>query len=272
MGSPPWLVAWVRRAFPLARPLARFTQLSAVGRLAERLLFEEDELFIVPKRRTVVIDEPMPSEQEQLILPSEVVEHFIRESPHRWRMATCICREAKGCEHYPIDLGCLFLGEAAEEIHPRLGQPVSEQEALDHVRRCREAGLVHLIGRNKLDSVWLNVGPGYRLLTICSCCPCCCIWNMLPDVHPRIADRIQRMPGVRVETTDRCVGCGACIADVCFADAIEFENDRARITNACRGCGRCVAECPNDAIELHIDDPDIVAKSIARLHAVIDVS
>jgi ferredoxin len=242
-----------------------------VGRLAERLLFEEDELLVVPQRRSITVDQPLASEQEQHVVPHEVVEHFIRASPHRWRMDRCICREASGCQHYPLDLGCLFLGAATRDIHPKLGQPLSCEEALAHARRCRDAGLVHLIGRNKLDTVWLSVGPGYQLLTICSCCPCCCLWRILPDVHPRIAARVHRMPGVRVQTTDRCVGCGYCTTDVCFVDAIELSADRARITEACRGCGRCVAACPNDAIELRIEDPQYVAKAIERIAAVVDV-
>jgi hypothetical protein len=90
-------------------------------------------------------------------------------------MNTCLCRDAKQCKDYPIDLGCLFLGEAALGINPRLGRGVTKREALEHIRRCREAGLVHLIGRNKLDTVWLGVGPGDKLLTICHCCPCCCL-------------------------------------------------------------------------------------------------
>jgi len=54
------------------------------------------------------------------------------------------------------------MGAAAMGIHPRFGRPVDRDEALDHVRRCREAGLVHLVGRNRLDTVWLGVGPPQR--------------------------------------------------------------------------------------------------------------
>lgn len=241
--------------------------------MAEKLLFADDQLFVVPKRRTIQIDEPVEGRQEQLVLPYEVVEHFIRQSPHRWRMDRCICREASGCRDYPVDLGCLFLGEAAQGIHPKLGRPVTEHQALDHVSRCRDAGLVHLIGRNKLDTVWLNVGPGYRLLTICNCCPCCCLWRILPDVHPRIADRVAKMPGVSVEVTEHCAACGTCTSEsVCFVDAITLTEERADITDACRGCGRCVAACPNEAIELRVEDPAYVTRAIERIAAVVDLS
>ena len=82
-------------------------------------------------------------------------------------------------------------------------------------RRCR-AGLVHLIGRNKLDSVWLGAGPSHKLMTICNCCPCCCLWRMIPQLDPAIGAKVTRMPGVSVTVTDRCAGCGTCAAGICF--------------------------------------------------------
>ncbi|MBW1710912.1 MAG: 4Fe-4S dicluster domain-containing protein [Deltaproteobacteria bacterium] len=191
-------------------------------------------------------------------------------------MNTCICREASKCGDYPVDLGCLFLGEAVLGINPKLGRIVSAEEALDHVTRCRarcrEAGLVHMIGRNKLDSVWLNTRPGGKLLTICNCCPCCCLWRILPYITPKISSRLTMMPGVSVAVTDKCVGCGACTDGICFVNAIRLEDSRAVKTDACRGCGRCVDVCPNGAIELKIENLNYIENSIKRISRVVDVS
>jgi len=52
------------------------------------------------------------------------------------------------------------LGEAAMRIDSKLERKVTKEEALLHVEKCREAGLVHLMGRNKLDTVWLKIGQG----------------------------------------------------------------------------------------------------------------
>jgi ferredoxin len=187
-------------------------------------------------------------------------------------MNTCICRDSRQCKDYPIDLGCLFLGNAAMGINPQLGRHVMRDEALEHVRRCREAGLVHLIGRNKLDTVWLGVGPGNRLLTICNCCPCCCLWRVLPYISSQIGSKVVRMPGVSVTVTNECSGCGLCAQDVCFVDAIHLADGHAVIGEACRGCGRCVDVCPQQAIELSMDDSQLVERAIARLSPLVDVS
>ena len=176
------------------------------------------------------------------------------------------------CKDYPINLGCLFLGEAVMGINPQLGRRVTKEEALEHVKRCREAGLVHLIGRNKLDATWLNVSPGNKLLSICNCCPCCCLYRILPHVKSEIGEKFTKMPGVSVKVTEKCEGCGICTQNVCFVDAIKLVNNHAVISNECRGCGRCVLVCPQNAIELKIEDNTFLETTINRITKLVDLS
>jgi ferredoxin len=271
MARPLWFVELVKLPFPQRFALAELTKLPLLGRLADRLLFRGDDIVYLPLDQVIEINESI-ERAEEMVLPSQVVEHFIQQANHHWMMDRCLCRDAAGCEDYPVDLGCLFLGRAALGINPRLGRPVTRQEALAHARRCREAGLVHMIGRNRLDTVWLGVGPGEELLTICNCCPCCCLWRMIPNVAPEIGDKVTRMPGVQVQVTDRCRGCGSCAEGVCFVDAIHLNGNRAVVTQACRGCGRCVHACPQGAIELTIDDSLFVQRAIDRLSPLVDLS
>jgi ferredoxin len=271
MSRPLWFVTLLKRAFPARFLAARATRVPLVGHLIHHELFRGDDLIYLPSDRVIQVHESVEL-PVQTVLPSEVVDHFILAASVHWVMNRCICRDASGCEDYPIDLGCLFLGAAANGINPQLGRRVSQEEALDHVGRCREAGLVHLIGRNRLDTVWLGVGPGERLLTICNCCPCCCLWRMLPHTSPQISDTVARMPGVTVTVTERCVGCGACIESGCFVDAIRLVNGRAVISEDCRGCGRCVSACPNGAIELSIAGGWAVHSAVDRIAALVDVS
>jgi formate hydrogenlyase subunit 6/NADH:ubiquinone oxidoreductase subunit I len=271
MARPIWFVNLVKKYFPSRFSLAKLTKVPVVGRMIDYGLFEGDDIIYLPKDDVIQINEPIGG-PEEVVLPSQLVDHFIGEANYHWVMNFCICRDASRCRSYPTDLGCLFLGEAVLDINPELGRLVTREEALAHVRRCREAGLVHLIGRNKLDSVWLGAHPGHKLFTICNCCPCCCLWRMLPDIDPSIGCKIHKMPSVTVTVTEECIGCGLCAEGVCFVDAIRMDGERAVISANCRGCGRCTETCPVDAIELSLDEELFMRQSIERLSSLVELT
>jgi ferredoxin len=237
----------------------------------DRWLFGGDALLYLPIDTVVEVNEPV-AVQSEMPLPSQILEHFIKEAGTLWIMNSCICRAGNDCQDYPIDLGCLFLGDAAAGINPALGRPVTQEEALDYVRICREAGLVHLVGRNKLDTLWLGVGPGDQLLTICHCCPCCCLWRLVPHLAPQIGAKVTSMPGVSVAVGEKCQGCGLCSQGICFVDAIRLESGKAVIGAVCKGCGRCVDVCPQGAIELSIEHSRFIEESIARISPLVDLA
>jgi len=271
MARPLWLVELIKKSFPRRFAVAQLTKAPVLGPWIEEWLFGGDDIIYLPRDRVIAIDEPLePS--AQTVLPSQVLAHFIDKATHHWIMDFCLCRESEHCTDYPRTLGCLFLGEAVSGINPALGRRVSKAEAHAHVQRCRDAGLVHLIGRNKLDSVWLGTGPKERLLTICNCCPCCCLWRVLPHVSTSISNRVTRMPGVTVSVSDRCLACGTCTQGACFVEAIQLDGPQAVIGGACRGCGQCVTVCPNDAIDLAIDMDRAIGSSIERLSPLVDLS
>ena len=273
MSGPYFMRNFINKTFSRRFFLSRLSRYPVLGRLIEFLLFEDDDIIYLPRDRSVSIPvNASLKSREDTVLPSQVLEHFIRRARYHWIMDFCICRESSGCRDYPIDLGCIFLGEAAMGINPRFGHRATAAETLSHAARCREAGLVHLIGRNKLDTVWLSVGPGNKLLTICNCCPCCCLWKILPEINASIRTKVNRMQGVIVAVTDDCVGCGTCTKKVCFVDAINLEDGRAVIGDDCRGCGRCVAACPQNAIAISIDSKDRIAAAIDKIERLVDVT
>jgi ferredoxin len=271
MASPYGIRTLIRKTFSQRFLLSRLTsRYRTFGRLVDHLLFEDDDLMILPRDRVIPINRQL-SGGSDVALPSLLLERLIRKTDHLWKMDFCICRESSDCRNYPHDLGCLFMGAAAMDINPKFGRPVTREEALAHVQRCREAGLVHLVGRNKLDAVWLNVGPGSKLLTVCNCCECCCLWQILPHVSSEIGAKLTSMPGVRVTVTDACVGCGSCTQDVCFVDAVRVLEGTAVIGSECRACGRCVDACPNEAIAMELHDPDFPDPAWIRLHRAADL-
>ena len=269
MSRPIWFVNFLKRVYPSRRVLAKMTRIPLVGEVVDWVFFRGDEMIFLPIDQTIQVNTPLET-PESVIIPSQVVEFYINQASHHWIMDFCICREAENCQDYPQNLGCIFLGEPVLQINSKLGQLVSKEEALAHARRCREAGLVHSIGRNRWDSIWLGATPSEQLMTICNCCPCCCLWGIVPDLNPKISQKIVRMPGVQVQVTEDCTGCSLCADGVCFAEAILVENGRAEITLECRGCGRCVEICPEDAILLTVEGEKNIQEVINRFSSMLN--
>ena len=271
MARPLWFVTLLKKTFPNLKLIAKLTNLPILSYIFDYLLFKGDNLIYLPLDRSIEVNKSL-GEYNEIVLPSQVTKYFIKKAKHHWIMDFCICRSSMKCEHYPINLGCLFLGEAVLGINPQLGRLVTKDEALAHLKKCEEARLIHLIGRNKLDAQWLGVKPEEKLLSICNCDPCCCLWRIIPTITPKISHKIKKMAGVDVKVTDRCKGCGICTKGSCFVDAIHLINKKAFITKECRGCGRCVNICPHKAIELIINDDRYVKKTIKKISEVIDIT
>lgn len=251
------------------------TKIPAVARWIEKKLLEGDDMLVMP-RNELVINQRIESAEE--VLPTAVVEHFIRKAGYISLINNCLCREALKCKHFPISPGCIYLGEAARHVHPELGRQATVEEALEHVRRSQELGLVSMIGRSKLDCMTHDIGPGDRLMAICNCCPCCCVSRGLAYSHPLMREKFNRIPGVKIVVSDRCEGCGTCTSrklktKICIYHANYMENGKAHINPAeCRGCGRCVSACPNHAIDVIVEDPDYIQHTIERLERAVDVT
>lgn len=261
--------------FTLARICNKIPPLAGV---VGKLLFEDDDIMVLPRDSTVksTVEEVQINGrievQGEVILPSQVLKDMVHKSKYHLIMNTCICRVSNHCEDYPHTLGCLFLGKGVKKIPPKLGRLVSEEEALKHVEKCQKAGLVHIIGRNKIDSVWMNTGPKEELLTICHCCPCCCLWKMAPALPEDLARSIRPMEGVVMDfKEDLCTGCGNCTRGNCFVDARTLVDGKVEIDrDQCRVCGRCAETCSSGAISINMGK-DAVGRTVESLKPLVDV-
>ena len=253
-----------------------------LANVVDKLFFEDDNIQVLPRDSSIKSNNTMISEEitinkdvevpENIMLPSQVLKNMIMKSKYHVIMDSCICRVSNQCEDYPKELGCLFLGKGSKRISPKLGKAVSPEKAIEHVDKCQEAGLVHIIGRNKIDSVWLNTGPKEELLSICACCPCCCLWKMTPDLPEDIGKSFSKMEGVELKLDqDICTGCKKCTTDICFLEAITVQNKKAEIDlTKCRACGRCAEICSSGALTIQMDENGI-KESIKRVDSLIDV-
>ena len=229
------------------------------NRVVSKLMFDGDDMVVLPKdhvvRRTIETDIRIEDPGDTTVLPSDVAKAMISRADDIFIMNFCICRKSNKCDDFPIDHGCVFMGKGVHKIPPEFGHLATREEAKAYIDECSDLGFVHIIGRNKLDTIWLSTGDKKDLMTICNCCPCCCLWNMTRNISDEIGSVFRRMEGVTVTLDPAgCIGCGSC-RDICFCKAIEVKDGVFCIDQGlCRGCGRCVEECPTDSISISYDE------------------
>lgn len=247
-----------------------FLQKPSRAKWLEEKFFEGDDMVCVIKDSVIPvgahIDDP-----DNIVMPSTVANHFIEKAGFIWIMDKCICRYGLSCKNFPIEYGCMFLGEAARGINPEMGHEAGKEEAKSFLAKCREAGLVQFLGRSKLDTIYHKIGPGNRLLTICSCCPCCCISRGIPHSPENIKKRFFKMPGIKIKVNENCIACGKCV-DNCFMKAISIQGEISVIGENCMGCGRCVEICAQKAISVSVGNENYVNEIIEQLTRSVDVT
>ena len=137
------------------------------------------------------------------------------------------------------------------------------EEALEHARKLQEAGLVLHLGFVPYDAKLMGfVEQADRFMSICGCCPCCSISRFV---------QYQRMPGVEIQVSASCTGCGICV-EKCPSSRIEIIDGKKHVDPGCLACGWCVESCPVGAIELKVTDPDLIQKTIDWISEKVDVT
>ena len=250
--------------------IAEFTKKSKIyKRFIDKFLFEDDEIIVIPN--TININQKIESEGSEF-LPTEIIKEVIKRCDDIVLMNTCLCRSSNDCQDYPQDIGCIFLGPTSRKIPKHVGRKATVEEALAQVDRADAAGLSHIIGRNKIDTVWMNIHPGKGLLTICHCCPCCCLWKVYPNLDDEISDKLERLDGVSGKLhEENCRMCKKCLDEVCMFQAIGMKDNKITIDyDICRGCGLCVNTCKFGAITIDYTD-ETIDNVVNRMEDLIEI-
>ena len=261
-------IAIVNRIFGWRFRIAKLTKQSKImKKIIDKLLFEDDEIIFVPN--SIEVNAKIESPKSEF-LPTDVLKEVIKKTEDIVIMDSCLCRSSNDCKDYPQDLGCIFLGPTTKKIPRAICHEATVDEALDHVDKADEAGLTHVIAKNKIDSIWMNVRPRDGLLTICHCCSCCCLWKVIPNLDQDIVNKIEPLDGVLIDFDEgKCTGCGKCLKDVCMAEAISLKDGKISINkDSCLLCGLCVNKCKQNALNLSYAD-EAVDNVVNRMYKLI---
>jgi ferredoxin len=255
--------------YRLGKPVLKLTRFPVMGKVGHVALdTENSNLSYIPIHE----DLELP---EGIVAPVSIAEHFIRQSSYRFKMEYCPCREANDCQNFPHDIGCIWIGGSTAGINApsEIGRLVSVEEAIEHLHRARDAGLVTVLGKFIPDAAALGVFKDHRrFMTMCNCCSCCCMVKFMREGRPEYNKIVHRLQGLTMNVdTEKCEGCGEC-AEACMFGQITVIDQRAHIGADCKGCGFCAAACPNNAISITIDDPTFIEEAVNRISGAVDVT
>ncbi|NHI90961.1 MAG: 4Fe-4S dicluster domain-containing protein [Candidatus Lokiarchaeota archaeon] len=205
--------------------------------------------YDIEERKIIEINQEIKNESQ--VLPSDLASELVKRNEIFVRLP-CQCRVIGEMAGEPCELthssenGCLACGVVAETLtNMGIGEKISKEEAIKHIREAEKKGLVH----NGANSRGFEA---YSL--ICNCCSCHCA--MLSPMKKHQTPGIQKSnyrPKINAEI---CILCDICVKK-CPMEAIyhrypmKSDNSDEKIVvfdNKCIGCGVCAANCNKSAI------------------------
>jgi UDP-glucose 4-epimerase len=209
---------------------------------------------------------------ESRVLPYQLLGLIVHKADGHLILNRCPCRYGENCTTYPHDFGCLFLGEAVNQVSVKIGRQTDVGGAIEHVAQALEMGLVPMIVHDSFDAELLSV-PYNKMLAVCFCCDCCCTVRHQLRLGPStFDDTVQRLPGLKVTISENCTACGTCHAE-CPVGAIDYNGGISVIDQVrCKGCCLCAAICPEGAPQLQLDESvDVVSVLMDRIRSRTDI-
>jgi UDP-glucose 4-epimerase len=211
---------------------------------------------------------------DSVAIPNRIIEKLVLQAADIFILDECICRGLLKCTNHPPNIGCMALGKAADRMHPSHGHHATKEEAVAHIRKAAEAGLVANVAHTWIDPVAFGLTRFNRLMFICFCDDCCCLYRThMKNRGPNLDKACKSLPGLSIiRDEEKCNACMVC-ADNCFVAAVQIVNDRPVITEACKGCGRCVANCSTGALSISLADEDLIfQRMMERINQVADIT
>lgn len=204
-------------------------------------LMEKQPTFM----RTIPVEEEIEPVRE-IVLPFQEVSKIINNSDYIG-VGNCFCRVAQDllndpCKKTDLKRTCMMFGDMANFlISQDFIEKISKERAMEILKDCEEAGLVHKAVQEDND-------PTKEITAICNCCDDCC---GTIGLHHKGANAFSDLTSYLAKVNkEDCVGCGTCV-EKCNIHGIELIDDKSTIDESkCMGCGICVHHCPANAMKL----------------------
>ena len=231
---------------------------SPLGRYLKKGGIEAQHTEHAPFYRYVPINKAV-EHATQAVYPSDMMAEVVKKAT-KIAVCACPCRlmtrllTGRTCSH-SLET-CIKFNRMAEFVLERgLGREISQDEALEIIRKSGEEGLVHFVD-NCQEEIQHN----------CNCCSCCC-WILRPIKKREVPrDYIMATYYLRTTAEDECTGCGRCAED-CPLEIITMEDDVPVVDESvCIGCGVCLRNCPTGAAQLKKKDDSIPFQDFTTLH------
>ncbi len=240
--------------FPLLEKGTMLIDKPVIGKLAKKIAFLGNDGKHFSQGYIVSLNHDLNYNEKfkNTVLPVSLIQNAIKGSSFRAFMNTCYCRDSLKCKDYPVDFGCIMIGEGARAMVERgIAYEVSIDKALNHLDKAVDMGLIAMCLWIEVEAFGMGVADEdhYKLLEVCLCCPCCCIG--LRNFKSFGNDLMKRFNSIGwvAASNDNCKGCKIC-SKVCPVEAITVHEDSITVSNDCLGCGICATKCPHEAIEM----------------------
>lgn len=184
-----------------------------------------------------------------VVLTPDLARELIDSAAYISLARRCPCRDERKCQNFPVDFGCLYLGQGARGIVANgNAREIDRDQAMEHLRRAGELGLVYMVLWTSAELRSLGA-DAKKALELCSCCPCCCISRRTGDGMKAYIDGITGMGIARAE--GECSACGECDR-ACPMNALTITEDGPAINpDRCKGCGRCARACKQGVLRVY---------------------
>jgi ferredoxin len=208
-----------------------------------------------PKIRSRVIPlNAQVKKSKNAVVPYQLIDDFIDSAGFLIILDECLCRKGMECKDYPVNFGCIMLGEGARTLlKGNHGREVTAKEAKKHVREAEKHGLVPFAAHAKAEEQVMGIPEEqhHKFIELCLCCPCCCVaMKNLKYYTPEIHRHNFINVGFAAKALPDCTGCNKCVS-ACPSDAIKKNGNKVWVKeDICIGCGICQYTCEHDAIRL----------------------